>query len=154
MLHATAASTSRAHPSNAYRSAGGRLRWAGPLVVAASVAANLLLLALATRLLGIGRGFQLLEPAHVALLTALGAAGAVAVYGLLARASGEPERLFRRVALGVLLGSLVPDLLLLANPMAGRLLGATPAGVAVLTLMHLPPAAISVGLLAGVRRRS
>ena len=66
--------------------------------------------------------------------TVVGVLGAVIVFALVARFARRPVRLFRRIALVVLLLSLVPDLsLLTSSPYADT----TVQSVLVLMLMHV-----------------
>lgn len=95
---------------------------------------------------GIAPEFRALTLPPVALLSAVGAIGAVVVYGLLTRYVDRPERTFRRVAAVVLVLSFVPDLGLLVGDPA-----ATVPGVVVLMIMHVVVAAVSVGALVGIR---
>lgn len=74
--------------------------------------------------------------------TVVGTAGATVVYGLCDRASGSPDRLFRRIAAVVLLLSLVPDAVYVP-----RLPGATASGAAFLGFLHVTTAAVAVWLL-------
>ncbi len=69
------------------------------------------------------------------------------VFGLILRfARRRPVRLFRRVALVVLLVSLVPDVLMLFS---GSMPGATVAGVPTLMAEHVASWAVAVGVLTG-----
>jgi len=70
--------------------------------------------------------------------------GAVIVFGLIARFARRPLRTFRRVALAVLLVSLVPDVLLLFS---GSMPGTTTAAVLTLMVEHVASWAIAVGVL-------
>ena len=92
--------------------------------------------------LGVAPGFRPLTVPPVAFLSALGAAGAAAVYWLANRYATDADRTFVRVAVGVLLLSFVPDAALLVSDPA-----ATPLAVAVLAAMHVVVAAASVWLL-------
>jgi hypothetical protein len=124
--------TSRSSPSLPIR---------GALAVVVSVLANVVLV-LGANALGVAPGFQALTVPPVAFLSALGAAGATAVYWALGRFSRAADRTFVRVATAVLVLSFVPDVALLAVDPA-----ATPLGVVVLVVMHVVVAAASVGLL-------
>jgi hypothetical protein len=70
--------------------------------------------------------------------------GAIGVYGALRRWAGHPDRLFRRIAVAVLLFSFVPDFFLLSDGAAAAFPGATPAAVGVLMLMHVTAAVVIV----------
>ena len=142
----------RPRPSPIQTATGARWRTSGAAVVAGAAGANLLISAAATRYLGANPSFALLDPAHVALVSAAAAAGAVGVFAALSRKVRRPRLVFRRLALAVLIASFIPDLALLFGP-GGRILGATPIDIGVLAFMHLPPAALSVALLSGLTSR-
>lgn len=106
-----------------------------------SVAVNVVIVAVAGAF-AVAPGFQALTVPPVAFLSAVGAIGAVLVYLLLRRVSSSPDRTFRRVAVAVLVLSVLPDIgLLLADETA------TPIGVGLLMVMHVTVAAICIGLL-------
>lgn len=84
----------------------------------------------------------------VAFLSAVGVAGATAVYWALSRYLTDSDRTFVRVAAVVLLISFVPDIALLAVDPA-----ATPLAVIVLMVMHVVVAVASVGTLVYWTRR-
>lgn len=95
-------------------------------------------------LLGISSGFLALQVGPVVSFTVVGVFGAVILFSLVARFARRPVWLFRRIALVVLLVSLVLDLLLLvASPFPGT----TVVAVAALMVMHVVAWAISVGML-------
>ncbi len=85
-------------------------------------------------------------PAPTIFFTAVGALGATAVFGVVRRRADRPEYLFRWIALGVLLLSFLPDMLLLGDG-AAAFPGVTPTGVGVLMLMHVAAAAAIVWFL-------
>ncbi len=73
--------------------------------------------------------------------------GAVVVFGLILRfARRRPVRVFRRVALIVLVISLVPDVLMLFS---GSMPGTTVAGVGTLMVEHGASWVVAVGVLTG-----
>ncbi len=112
-------------------------------VVAAVIAVvlNAALVAIA-RLLGIAPGFEPIAYPPVVFLTVLTTIAATAVFGLVVKLTAHPERTFWRLAVAVLVVSLVPDLLLLqADP------AATIPGVLVLMLMHVVAAVTIVIVL-------
>lgn len=113
----------------------------GVLAVALSVLANVALV-FGAGALGIAPEFGALTVPPVAVLSAVGAAGATVVYWLLRRYVADPDRTFVRVAAVVLILSFVPDVALLAVDPA-----ATPLAVVVLMVMHAVVAVASVGLL-------
>ena len=139
------------NPEGGKRISFGRLLWVGPLAVLASVIANVLVSLTAVALVGISPEFEPLHLRPVIGFTVAGVLGAVIVFALVARFSRRPVRLFRRIALVVLLLSFVPDLslLLYASPYAGT----TVQSVIVLMLMHVVAWLISVGLLTTLTRK-
>jgi hypothetical protein len=90
--------------------------------------------------------FTPLHTSSVASLTIPGVAGAVLVFGLVARRSRNPVATFRVVAAVALVISWVPDLLVLA---ARPFPGTTSAGVLSLMSLHVVAAGIAVLLLGG-----
>jgi hypothetical protein len=96
--------------------------------------------------LEIGEGFLPLGVGPTVVFTVAGMVGAVVVFGPILRFAGRPVRLFRRVALAVLLVSLVPDVLMLFS---GYMPGATVAGVFTLMVEHAVSWAVAVGVLTG-----
>lgn len=88
--------------------------------------------------------FQALEFPSVTLLTTAGVVGATIVYGLLDRRYRNPNPLFVRVAIVVLLLSFIPDIALLLFDD-----DATVGAVAVLMFLHVPPALACIGALTG-----
>jgi uncharacterized protein DUF6069 len=124
----------------------GRLARVGALAVALAGAVNVVIRTVAVSLLGVGEGFLPLGVGPTVVFTVVGMVGAVVVFGLIVRFAGRPERLFRRVALAVLLVSLVPDLLLL---LPGSVPGATVAGVVTLMVEHVATWAVAVAVLTG-----
>ena len=135
-------------PASNERVATRRLLWVGPLAVIASVAANVLLTMAAVRLFGLSSEFPPLAAGAIAMFTAVGVVGAVVVFALVARFSSRPITLFRRIALAVLLLSLLPDVAMLFSGEPG----ATPAAVVWLMMTHVVAAAISVALLTTLTR--
>jgi len=112
--------------------------------VALAVVVNVLIRTVAVSVLGIGEGFEPLGVGPTVFFTVVGVAGAVVVFGLILRFARRPVRLFRRVALAVLLVSLVPDVLMLFS---GSMPGATVAGVLTLIVEHVASWAVAVGVL-------
>jgi hypothetical protein len=93
------------------RSAAWRLLWAGPVTVAASVAAVVIVQRIALRMIESPRGSPLTgnEPA---IFTAVLVSAAVVVFlGVLSEAS-NPARTFHRIAFAALILSLLPDMAL------------------------------------------
>jgi len=110
----------------------------GGLAVVLAVLANVVLV-VGVDALGIAPAFRAVTIPPVAFLSALGAVGATVVYWLLGRYVSDANRMFVRIAAGVLLLSFVPDVALLAIDPA-----ATPLAVVVLMAMHVVVAAVSV----------
>ncbi len=111
-----------------------------------AIVVNVAIRTVAVSLLGIGEGFLPLGVGPTVFFTVVGMVGAVVVFGLMLRFAGRPVRLFRRVALAVLLVSLVPDVLVLFS---GYMPGATVAGVFTLMVEHAVSWAGAVGVLTG-----
>ena len=117
--------------------------------MALAVVVNVVIRTVAISVLGIGEGFLALSLGPTVAFTVIGVTGAVVVFGLIARFSGRPVLMFRRVALLVLLISLVPDVLLLfSSPIPGT----TTAGVITLMLEHVASWAVAVAVLPRVVR--
>lgn len=124
------------------RVAGRRLLWAGPLIVVAAIAANVVFALITVRIFGISPEFLALTPGAITMFTLFGVVGAVVVFAIVARFARRPFSLFRKIALVVLLLSLIPDLALLFLP--------DPAGaveVILLMITHVIAAGIVVWLL-------
>src|SRR3954453_4372093 len=116
------------------RVASGRLLKAGALAIVASVIANLIIRIIAVNVLGIGQEFPPLSWGPPIVFTIMGVLGATIVFAIIARFAKRPIRLFRIIALVVLVLSLLPDIgLLSSNAMPGTSLGSVGA----LMLMHL-----------------
>src|SRR4051812_20315523 len=106
------------------RIANGQLLKVGALAIGASVVANLIIRIIFVNLLGIGSEFPPLGWGPPVVFTIMGVLGAVIVFALIARFSKRPIRLFRIIALVVLVLSLLPDIgLLNSNTMPGTSLG-------------------------------
>lgn len=76
-----------------------------------------------------------LNPGPVAVLTAVGAIGAIVVYALMKKFLKSPERPFIWLSVVVFLVSLVPDFMLF-SPNSPSFAGASVASVGTLMLMH------------------
>ncbi|MEW6734393.1 MAG: DUF6069 family protein [Acidobacteriota bacterium] len=125
-----------------------RLLWVGPLTVSAAVVANLIVRFIALSLLDIPLRFSpLAHPGPVITLTTVGVTGSVIVFAIVSKFAKHPIRLFRIIAIVVLLISFLPDLAMLTIP------GISVLAVVVLMLMHVVAAAISVGLLINLLRK-
>ncbi|MUV87775.1 hypothetical protein GJ631_14745 [Natronomonas sp. CBA1123] len=113
----------------------------GAVAVVAAIVANLLVLGVALVTLGAG-GFDPFAVPPVALVTAIGAIGGTAVYVVFKRVFGPAaDRRFVVVAVGVTLVSMVTLV------QASSFEGATTARLAVLALMHVVAAAVTVAAL-------
>ena len=124
----------------------GRLARVGVLAVGLAVVVNVVIRTVAVSLLGIGEGFLPLGVGPTVFFTVVGMVGAVVVFGVILRFAQRPVRLFRRVALVVLLVSLVPDVMTLFS---GSMPGTTVAGVITLMVEHVTSWAVAVGVLTG-----
>jgi len=114
------------------------------LAIVGAAVANALVGVVAVALPGISPGFLPLQVGAVVSFTVVGVFGAAVVFALVARLSRRPAWLFRRIAFGVLVVSLVPDLLLLfSSPFPET----TVAAVVALMVMHVVAWAVSVGTL-------
>ena len=116
----------------------------GTAVAAVGATANAGLVALAD-VAGIAPGLQALTYPPVVFLSVVGALGATLVYLLVQRrATGDPDRVFTRLAAVALVLSFVPNIGLLVGSDAEPV-----AGVLLLMVMHVVVAAASVALLTG-----
>ncbi len=132
-------STSTAYPTR--RMAWSPLLLAALIVIVGSVIVNVLIRLIAFAIIPIPTGFfQLQTPAPVIAFTIFGTLGASIVFALINRFARNPMRLFRIVALVVLVLTLIPDLLLLSSPTA------TFASVATLMTMHIVTCFICIGV--------
>lgn len=131
-------------PVTSERVSISRLLWVGPLIVVAAIAANVLFALLATRLFGVSDEFPPLTAGAIAIFTLFGVLGALVVFTLVARFARRPYALFRKIALVVLVVSLIPDLAMPWLP------GPVPAGaveVILLMVTHVIAAGIVIWLL-------
>ena len=119
-------------------------------VVTASIA-NVLLSRLAVTGFHLPTTFMPLQSGPVGFFTVVGVTSAALTLALLTRLTTSPHRVFRMVALIVLLFSLLPDVLLLRqSPFPGT----TPAGVWTLMLLHVVAYGASVLILTGQQNAS
>ncbi|RZV11953.1 hypothetical protein BDK88_0842 [Natrinema hispanicum] len=114
---------------------------AGVVALAVSLGINLLIVFVANAG-GIAPALEALNYGPVTFFTTLGVVGATITYGILARFSASPDRLFLIVAAIVLVLSLVPDFTVIPNQPGGSLFTG-----AILGLMHVTTAVICVGVL-------
>jgi hypothetical protein len=126
-----------------------RLWWVGLLVIVVATVVNIVLALGATALIPGLAAFSPLGVGPIGFFTFVGALGAVIVFALLGRFARRPVRLFRIVAITVLVLSLIPDILMLSQPLFPS---TTPASVTVLMCLHVVVAAICVGMLTTLGR--
>lgn len=116
------------------------------LAVTTATIANVLLARLSAIVLGLPADFLPLQPGPTGFFTVIGVTGAALALALISRLTSSPRRVFRNVALVVLLLSVIPDLLLLrTSPFAGT----TPAGIWTLILLHVVACGVSLVVLNG-----
>ena len=109
-----------------------RLWWAGPLSVVSAVAAVLAVRVAAFAALDLSPTFPPLTWNALVVFTTVLVTAGVGVFAGVALAAANPIRLYRRIALGFLAVSMIPDLLL-----PGRGPGATWTASVVLMVMHV-----------------
>ncbi|HUY77833.1 MAG TPA: DUF6069 family protein [Ktedonobacterales bacterium] len=117
--------------------------WVGALIVLAAVVMNTLIVLAAHALLTVAPTFSPLQYVGVIPATIVAVTGALIVFALISRRSQQPVRLFRRVALAVLVISIIPGLLL---PVFGWFQGTTLPEVGALLLIHVATALLCVSL--------
>ena len=131
----------------------GRLWRAGLATLAGAIGANLVLWVIAQAMLSIPPEFApLATPAAPIIFTTLGVVGATLVLALIARFARRPITVFRIVAVVVLVLSLLPNIGMMLDPSTSQFPGATTASAFLLSLMHLPPAILSIWLLPALAR--
>jgi hypothetical protein len=147
----------------------GRLGWVGLLAVVAATTMNLSIGYLAIVFLDVSKSFFVVVGYHalasvgisglylplswygtIVPFTVVGVAGATGVYAIVICYSPSPIRLFSWVAGVALVLSFIPDVSLLAFPVAGT----TPLSVGVLMLMHVSAFLVSFGMLTRLARPS
>ncbi len=131
------------------RVAPGRLWWAGPLAILASVGANVATRYIAGMFLAIPPEFEPLHYRDIILLTAGGVTGAVLTFAAVSRLARRPLQLFRRVSVVALVLSFVPDIGLMVSQ---AMPGTTGMTVSLLMLLHVVAAVVSVGILTRLAR--
>ena len=127
------------------RGSAGRLLRRGLLAAVLAAVANALVFAIASYLIGavVVPPGEALTLGPVVAASAGGAVGAAAVLGVIGRFSGRPVRVFRGIALVVLLLSLLPI----------PLEGVTGPSAGALALMHVVAAAVVVAVLTATPRK-
>ena len=120
----------------------------GPVAVLGALFATLSVRWLGLALVDVPPEFPPLDgPGPTVFFTVVSGLVAVGVFAAIRRFSRDPVRLFRRIAIGVLVLSFLPDLGLLGAGAAATFPGATPAGVGLLMLMHVAAAVVIVWAL-------
>ena len=109
-----------------------RLLWVGPLAVAAAIVAVLAVRVMAFATLDLSPEFPPLTWTGLIVFTAVLVSAAVLVFAAVGRWAVKPVRIYRRLAFGALLVSMIPDLLL---PGSGP--GATWPAAMVLMVTHV-----------------
>jgi hypothetical protein len=136
-------------PEQEERVSGRRLLWVGPLAIIVAAVANQIIHVLALSLLNISPDFPPLQPGPPIAFTVMGVLGAVIVFAIVGRLSRRPIRLFRVIALIVLILSFIPDIGLLTS---GMLPGTSLIAVGTLAVMHVVAWAIAVWMLTTLAR--
>jgi hypothetical protein len=126
----------------------GRFALVGLGTVAAAVIANLLVYALGSAVVGYDPRFIILANASGTILfTVVPAIVAVLLYAALMRFTSDPARIFKNIAVVLLIVSLIPDLTYIPS-----VPGATSGQTAVLMLMHVVAAIVIVSMLTTLTR--
>jgi hypothetical protein len=115
----------------------------GLLTLLAAIVINICIALAAHTLFTVSPTFVPLQVASVIPATVVAVTGALLVLALISWRSQHPVRLFRRIALLVLLVSIIPDLLL---PVVGLYPGTTLPEVGIVMLMHLVTALLCVSM--------
>jgi hypothetical protein len=123
----------------------------GFLIALAAIIMNVLIALGARALFPVAPTFQPLQPESFIPSTVIGVAGAVIVFALLVRWAKQPVPMFQRIAVVVLLVSLLPDLLL---PFIRLFPGTTFPEVGALLLMHVATGLLCLSMLPRVSREN
>lgn len=115
----------------------------GVLALGIALAVNWLLLAGSLTTTAID-SYEHLAVGPVTMLTTIGVLGAIFVYAVLVRFTDNPDRLFTRIALVLLVLSFFPNINIILSDDT-----APTNAVIVLMVMHVPPAVASIGGLTG-----
>ena len=126
----------------------GSLLKAGLLALLLAVAANLIVYGLLALLVELPADFAPLQPAPIAILTALGAIGAAIAFAVVQRVFRRPVRTFTVVALVAFALSVMPNIMLAVDPTAAPIPGAVAEGFLLLILFHVVAAVVIVQTLA------
>lgn len=112
-----------------------------------ALVATLVVRAASLAVFDISSEFQPLATAGpTVFLTVVGVVAALVVAVLVNRRSEQPVPLFRRIAVGALLLSLLPDLFMLTESGAAAFPGATFPAVVTLMVQHVAAAAVVIGV--------
>lgn len=125
---------------------------AAALAVGYSVAANLIARQLLGQVIEFPAGFLPLTPGPIAVFTLIGTAMGGLVFWLMARALPNPLRPFQVVALAALVLSIIPNLVLMANPLMAPMPGGTPQAFGVLIVFHVIAGLITIFVLSRMTR--
>jgi hypothetical protein len=125
---------------------------AAALAVGFSVAANLIARQLLAQVIEFPAGFLPLTPGPIAVFTLIGTAMGGLVFWLMARAIPNPLRPFQVVALAALVLSIIPNLILMANPQMAPIPGGTPQAFGVLIVFHVIAGLITIFVLSRMTR--
>jgi hypothetical protein len=126
----------------------GRFALVGLGTVVAAVLANLLVYLIGSVVVGYDPQFVVLANASGTILfTVVPAIVAVLLYAALMRFTSDPARIFKNIAVVVLIVSLIPDLTYIPS-----VPGATSGQTAVLMLMHVVAAIVIVSMLTTLTR--
>ena len=120
-----------------------RFWWVGALTLLAAVVMNTLIVLAAHAVFTVAPAFMPLQFVSAIPATIVAVTGAILVFAFISQRSRRPVRLFQRVALCVLLISIIPDLLL---PFIKLDPGTTLPEVGALMLMHLATALLVVSM--------
>ena len=123
----------------------GRLLWVGPLAAVIAAVGTVLVRTVAVVAFGVPPNFQALTLSSVLVSSVVGALGATVVFAIVGRFARRPVRLFRVIAIVVLLLSFLSPVL--ALPGAGLNI------ILTLEATHVVVAAVSVALLTTLARK-
>lgn len=125
------------------RGLSGRFWLVGLLTIVAAVVMNALIVLAAHAAFTVAPTFMPLQFESVIPATVVAVVGALIVLALISRRSQQPIRLFRRIAVGVLVISIIPGLLL---PVLNVYPGTTLSEVGALLLIHVATALLCIGI--------
>lgn len=121
----------------------GRSWLVGILTILTAVIMNTVILLVAHAALTVAPTFVPLQFTSALPATVVAVTGALIVFALLSRQSQQPVRLFRRIAVVVLIISIIPDLLL---PFTGWFADTTLPEVGFVLLMHVATALLCIAM--------